>query len=1142
MQSHVRRPTKFTLNPLNIGLSLAFSGLSALPFAALACNPPVGHLAATEGRIEVRDAGSGQWHTATPRQPLCPGDQVAVRGPGRAAVVLAQDVLVRLDQNTTLTLPASPTAGELKLPQGVVHVISRFNKRFGIITPFVNAFVDGTEFTVSSNDAFSRVVVAEGRVRTGNSAGEQRIEAGQAIEARAGTAPEGIVARPLDAVAWAIHYPQVQHLGMAELATYPAATRQAVAAAQQQAAAGRYRDALDTLSTVPEADTNPALAALKAGAMLGLGRVDAAEALLARFAPHGDPAVDATVAVIQVARNDAGALKTAGEAVSRAPESAPAQLARSFALQAAGQVPAALDAARKATALALDNPLAHARQAELELSLGHTEAGGNAARQALALAPDTPRAAALAAFARLIGGETAAAASDFEAALARNDADPLAHFGLGLTLMRQGKTEAGRREVEIAALLDPSNAELRSYLGRAYMEESRSKVAGDQFDLARRLDPASPTPWYFDAFRQLREGEPLAALRSGEEALARNNNRSVLRSTILIEQDRAARSASLGAAYQQVGLTAPAQVAAMNAIEDDPASPAAHRLLADAYADVPRFEGARLSELLQANLRQPIGQWPQAPQFVMPPLPLFDGPRSVSPDEATAFFERKPTRFAATLGGGSHGAMAASALLSHSWEQGQLSFGSFDYRYAGLTDAIADTHLAGSRLDARVQLAPGSTLLAEARHTERYGGTQYRNLFDGQATTLLHRNLSDLGRVALRHELGEGDEILVEANTQRFRELQKDYFQFNSMGYGLELDINSEVLTQQRSRGLSALYTRQRESLGLGAGATFARLSGTQDIGATAALSADPNTVLDTIKLPTRPIKTDRDTAFGYAQWRLNPVLTVHGGADYVRFEDPGRSQAERINGKLGAVLRPSVGTSLRAAIFQGVSGSRYDAENLAPTQFAGFNQIFDDISGTRWRRAAVAMERNLSNGLSGGLEASWRWLDAPTVDPGARITYHLEDWKERLHRAHLALPFGRHAMLSAEWRRENIRYEGDNNLIRDTPWKVDTDLLPLRLWLKAGQVDALMEHWMVRQRASQIAGNGAESDAHSTFTVTNLRLSLPLVPQRLSASLGVYNIFDRDFRFHNTDLNGAPRVSLFYPQRTLIVQGQLRF
>ena len=38
--------------------------------------------------------------------------------------------------------------------------------------------------------------------------------------------------------------------------------------------------------------------------------------------------------------------------------------------------------------------------------------------------------------------------------------------------------------------------------------------------------------------------------------------------------------------------------------------------------------------------------------------------------------------------------LAASVLLSHAWEQGQLSFGSFDYRNAGLTDRIADTHLA----------------------------------------------------------------------------------------------------------------------------------------------------------------------------------------------------------------------------------------------------------------------------------------------------------------------------------------------------------------------------------------------------------------------------------------------------------------
>jgi outer membrane receptor protein involved in Fe transport len=223
------------------------------------------------------------------------------------------------------------------------------------------------------------------------------------------------------------------------------------------------------------------------------------------------------------------------------------------------------------------------------------------------------------------------------------------------------------------------------------------------------------------------------------------------------------------------------------------------------------------------------------------------------------------------------------------------------------------------------------------------------------------------------------------------------------------------------------------------------------------------------------------------------------------------------------------------------VSGSRYDAESLAPTQFAGFNQVFDEIAGTRWRRAAVAVDQRLGAGLSGGLEASWRRLDAPTADP-LTGRYALADWKETLHRAHLALPLGRHALLSAEWRHETIRYDAGDGLLRDTPWKVATDQLPLRLWLKTGPVDTLLEHWVVRQRASQIAGDGSAADARSTFTVSNLRLSLPVLPQRLSTSLGVYNLFDRDFRFHNTDLNGDPRVALFYPRRTLMLQAQLRF
>lgn len=1118
-----------SLRPHQLGLAVA---LAVISLEAGACESRTGTLTAVEGRVEVRRSAGSTWQAATLRQPLCPGDQVAVRGPGRAAVLLSQNVLVRMDQNTTLTLPPAADSGELGLSRGIVHVISRFSKRFGVITPFVNALVDGTEFTVASHEQDAQVVVAEGRVRTVNSAGEQVLGPGEAIEAHAGSAPSSIAVRPLDAVAWAIHYPQVARLGAGELSRQPEALRPKLETAQREADRGHFLAALDTFGTAPVSD--PAVAALKAGILLGLGRIDEARALLAaRTDKH--PSLAAIESIIHVARNEnPQADSAARRAIDLDETSASAHLALSYMLQASRRLPDALAAAERATQLAPDDPIAWARRAELELSLGHVAAGGEAARRVMALDPETHRVRALAAFALLLSGETKAAHTGFLSALDTNDSDPLTHFGLGLALMRLGDTDGGRREVEIAALLDPSNAELRSYLGRAYLEEARNKVAGSQFDLARRLDPASPTPWYFDAFLKLLEREPLAAIRNGEEALIRNDNRSVLRSSELLDQDRAARTASLGAAYQQVGFAAAAQATAVNAIEDDIQSASAHRLLADAYAETPRFETARLGELLQAQLRQPIGQWPLPPQFVMPPLPTLDGPRAASPEEATAFFDRKPDRFAATLAGGTRETQSGSVVASHAWERGQISLGAFDYRGRGFRERIADTHLGGGRVNAQFALTPDTMLLGEIRHSERKGGDVDKSLFNGPIGTD-HRLINDLQRIGVRHTVGNGEEFIAEANTQRLRERVQDLFQ------GKGLDNNVDAALEQRTKGMSALYSRQREWGSLVAGGSAFRLSGTQGINLSFAPSAAPSQILGSYALPSTKLLSDRDTVFSYGQWRLDPVITLHGGAEYVRLNELGNTQSERVNGKLGVVARLTSRTTLRTAFIQGTSGSKYDRESLAPTQFAGFNQVFDDTNGTRWRRAAFGVDQRFGNGINAGLEASTRHMDVPM--PSNSSANILEQWKEQLHRAHLSLPFGQRLAFSIEWHHEEITGPTDTFLRGSTsPYKVRTDLIPARLWIKTGPTDTLIEHWTVDQHAALLSSTAKETAARSKFSVTNLRLSVPVSKNRLTLSLGIYNLFDRQFRFQNTDLNGDPRVPLFYPERTALLQGNLRF
>lgn len=1113
-------------------LTIGVAGLLLMSLAAVACERPVGTLVAMEGMVEMRASGEA-WRSVQVRHRFCPGDQLAVRGPGRAAVVLENDVLIRLDQHTTMTLPANArdTDSGLTLPAGVIHVISRFRKRFGVTTPLVNAMVDGTEFVVAGDSHHTRLTVAEGQVRVVTETDQRQLAAGEAVDVRpGGRLGQSLQVKPLNAVRWAIHYPQVLRPGDQPLALLSAEHRQAVNQSMDLAAAGQFRSALAALDGVPD------LAAYRASLLLGLGRVDEAEALL--DTPSMNSAALAVRAMIQMARNEDVALVTARSAVSDDPRSAAAQLALSYALQGDRQLAAALVAAQHATWLAPDHPIAWARRAELELALARVDAGAESARRALALAPNTPRAQAMAAFALLLKGQVDAAATAFEAALASNGTDPLAHFGRGLTYIRQGDFSAGRRDIEIAVLLDPSNAELRSYLGRTYLAEGRDTLAGEQFDLARRLDPASPTPWYFDAFRKLQSRDFLGAIAAGEEAVARNDHRAVVRADELLDQDRAARTASIGDAYREVGLYGPMQAQAMDALEDDPQSVPAHRLLAEAYAGLPRFETARLSELFQVQLRQPIGQMPLPPQFVMPALPVLDGPRAISPDEGSGFFARQPWHFAGSLLAGNQESQAGSLVAAQSGETAQLALGVFDYRGRALVDGQADTRLSGARLNGQLALTAQTMLLAELRHTERQSGDQTVSLFEQESKHLRDSVRTDLGRLALRHAPSTDEEWIAAFSRQRIDERSQLQSNLTDPVWGL-YSIGYDLRPQLLTRGLEILYSRQSGADSFVLGLRQFKLTGAREsrVSICCLFDPDPITVSD---ISTRQ-QISRRSLFGYGQWHPNKRVTLHGGAEYIRYAEQDYTHVERLNAKLGASFRLAMGTTLRAAVFQGVKGAKYDKESLEPTQFVGFNQSFDDFNGSRWTRTALAVDQRFDGGIRAGLELSRRRLDIPNL--GCDSADCLARWHERLYRTYLVWPFGHHAVLSAEWRHEDNRLDGNHSsLAGSLPHQLRTDLLPLRLWFRAGDGDVLLETWGVRQLATLREPDGSDTSGRSSFVITNLRYSLPIGNKRLVASLAANNLFDRHFLFENGDYNGDPKAPLFHPRRSLLFQLTYRY
>jgi FecR-like protein len=190
-------------------LLLSLSGFSPnSTFAAALCDPWIAKIVSIQGRVEVYRAGQAQPQPARLSDTYCPGDQISVGERSRADVALLNEPLIRLDQNTTLTLNAiKEDRSIIQLIKGVIYFFSRLPRNLEINTTFVNAGVEGTEGLVAVETNRTLISIFEGRVRAENQFGSLLIAGGQSAVAEQGRAPVvTLIARPRDAVQWAIYY------------------------------------------------------------------------------------------------------------------------------------------------------------------------------------------------------------------------------------------------------------------------------------------------------------------------------------------------------------------------------------------------------------------------------------------------------------------------------------------------------------------------------------------------------------------------------------------------------------------------------------------------------------------------------------------------------------------------------------------------------------------------------------------------------------------------------------------------------------------------------------------------------------------------------------------------------------------------
>ena len=191
-----------------------------------ACTPAIARVVSLQGDVQVQRGGVGSWSSVRRLDTtVCASDRLRVAGLSRAVLFVQPETLIRLDQNTTISLRQTaeethvelyadePTAGaERSECCGAVYLITRFPKKFKVTTPHMNAAVEGTEFMVEASREASTLTVIEGAVSSESLAtGDTKlVSAGQSVASGpSGASAIATVIRPQDAVQWVLTYPPI---------------------------------------------------------------------------------------------------------------------------------------------------------------------------------------------------------------------------------------------------------------------------------------------------------------------------------------------------------------------------------------------------------------------------------------------------------------------------------------------------------------------------------------------------------------------------------------------------------------------------------------------------------------------------------------------------------------------------------------------------------------------------------------------------------------------------------------------------------------------------------------------------------------------------------------------------------------------
>jgi hypothetical protein len=608
-----------------------------------------------------------------------------------------------------------------------------------------------------------------------------------------------------------------------------------------------------------------------------------------------------------------------------------------------------------------------------------------------------------------------------------------------------------------------------------------------------------------------------------ETAIELNDNRAVYRSRLLLDSDLAARSASIARIYTDLGFQQRALVEGWNSVNTDPSDFSGHRFLADTYSVLPRHEIARVSELLQSQLLQPLNVTPIQPRLGESNLFVLSGagPADPSFNEFNPLFNRNRVALQASGIVGENSTWGEEFVASGIYNKASFSLGQFHYTTDGfrinndLKDNIYNAFLQWS-------LFPQTTVQGEFRYRDNERGDLGLRFFPNDFSPNLRINEETSSiRLGFHHTFAPGSDLIGNFMYQDVDATLDDIIDIPppvSFRDVFNIDTDEDAFSAE----LQYLYRSKYLNFTAGGGYFDVDMKDLMtdyffDTSVTPPVFLGPDLT---------PGKTDvRHTnlyLYSYINYLKNITFTIGASADF--YDEESKKDQNQFNPKLGITWDPLPSTTIRGAVFRTFKRTLVTNQTLEPTQVAGFNQFFDDVNATDSWRYGIGLDQKIAKDIYGGVEYSQRDLEVP-IDAPPRVVQ--VDWKERLGRAYLYWTPHKWVALNVEYQYE--RFDRDSNGaygIHD----VDTHRVPLGInFFHPSGLSAMLKGTYINQTghfmpvtAGAVGGPLAFTSGEDNFWLFDAAISYRLPKRYGFISVGAKNLFDKSFKYYDTNLSGG--------------------